>query len=247
MNLARNLNNLLQNRFPEKQMTTIAQTLLEIAANDVVQAEMLDIKHHIKTLMEAMKSNDSFALEHAMVNLYAHLHVAGATYSSDELKLLKTRDGYSCISGGLSPLIKAEPFINSESIVADLGAGNGLQGLLLQRLYPHKRTLQIELSSEMIRMGKIFQKALGINNNRLKWINADITDVSLETVDFIYIYRPAHPSENGKKLYQVIANKLITVDKPLIIFSVADCLSEFLDEHFSIFYTDGHLTCFSNG
>ena len=138
----------------------------------------------------------------------------------------------------------AKKFIKPESIVADLGAGNGLQGLLLQRICPHRKTLQIELSSELIRLGKIFQESLGISSDRIEWIHDDIVNVSIDTADFIYIYRPAKPIDRGRELYQSIARKLSAGNKPLIIFSVADCLAAFLDKRFSVFYTDGHLTCF---
>lgn len=96
----------------------------------------------------------------------------------------------------------------------------------------------------MIRVGRIFQQALGINADRVEWIHDDIVTVSIETADFIYIYLPAKPLEGGKEVYEAIARKLSTGRRPLVIFSVADCLAKFLNSQFSIFYTDGHLTCF---
>jgi hypothetical protein len=196
--------------------------------------------------MSVIEGTNPMGYEHALMNLYTKLHGAGSKYSSPERKLLDARNGYSCYAGGLSPIIKAEKFISSGSVVADLGAGNGLQGLLFQYLYPHRKTLQIELSSEMIRIGKILQQALGINNNCIEWINDDIIDVSLKDVDFVYIYRPSSPVSSGRKIYEAIANKLNDMNKPLVIFSIADCLAEFLNKNFSVFYTDGHLTCSSN-
>jgi hypothetical protein len=109
---------------------------------------------------------------------------------------------------------------------------------------PTPKTLQIELSSEMIRVGWIFQQALGISDDRVEWVNDDIANVSIEDVDFVYIYRPARPLGSGRELYQAITCKLAEVRKPLIVFSVADCFAKFLDKRFSIFYTDGHLMCF---
>lgn len=244
MNLRGYLNNLLEDRFSEKKMFAIAQALLEISADDDVRSELLEIDQYIEDFIKAMEVEDPEGLEYALINLYIHLHIAGSRYSSSEKELLKKRGGYTCLPGGLSPIIMAERFIRPESVVADLGAGNGLQGLLLQRIYPHKKTLQIELSAEMIRIGKIFQRALGISDNRVEWINEDILNVSIGDVDFIYIYRPAMPLGGGQEIYQAIARKLEAIPRSIVVFSVADCLAKFLDKRFSIFYTDGHLTCF---
>ena len=226
-------------------MATIAQSLLELATDDAVRSELPDLNQYARSFMAAMEEDDPSALEYALVNLYIQLHSAGSRYSPTERKLLNTRNGFSCHPGGFSPLIRAEPFIRPETIVADLGAGNGLQGLLLQRLYPHQRTLQIELSTEMIRVGRILQQVLRISNDSIEWINDDIANISIEAVDFIYIYLPARPFDGGREIYQAIAHNLAAGHKPLVIFSVADCLAKFLDKRFSIFYTDGHLTCFS--
>ncbi len=233
------------NRFPEKEMVPIVQALLDIARNHEVRSELPAIDRNVNDFMEAAETGDVLDLESAAIKLYLLLHGAGSAYSSSERQILALKGGYSCISGGLSPLILARKFISPASVVADLGAGNGLQGLLLQRLYPHKKTLQIEISSEMIRVGRIFQSALGIGDDRMEWINNDIADVSLESADFIYIYRPARPSDRGSELYRAIALKLAASRKPVVIFSVADCLPGFLDESFTVYYTDGHLTCFS--
>jgi SAM-dependent methyltransferase len=230
--------------FLEGETMTIARALLSLADNSTVQRELPGIGDHAARLVEAVKGKDPVSAESAMIRLYLTLHGAGSGYTPVERERLNGKKGYSCISGGLSPLVKARLHIRTESTVADLGAGNGLQGLLLQRLYPHKKTLQIEISSEMIRVGRIFQNALGISDDRVSWVNDDIVNVALESVDFVYIYRPSRPSGSGRDLYRAIALKLAAVPKPLVVFSIADCLSEFLDERFSILCTDGHLTCF---
>ncbi|MFZ6017129.1 MAG: hypothetical protein ACOYU0_05900 [Nitrospirota bacterium] len=245
MRLPQHLNYLLKNRFSEKQMATIAQAILELATDNTIQTELPDdIDQHVRSFMAALEEEDPLTLECALINLYIRLHSAGSRYSPSEKRFLKKRNSYLCHPGGLSPLILAGPFIKPESVVADLGAGNGLQGLLLQRLYPHRKTLQIELSAEMIRVGRILQQALWISDERVEWINGDIADITIDA-DFIYIYRPARPLDGGEELYQSIACRLGAMHKPLVIFSVADCLGKFLDKGFSIFYSDGHLTCFS--
>ncbi|MEW6416900.1 MAG: hypothetical protein AB1480_02130 [Nitrospirota bacterium] len=247
MKLTQQFNDPPEIMFSEKQITIIAQSLLKLASNSAVQTELPDIDQYVKNFITEREKGDSTSQEYALLYLYAQLHSAGNIYSSSEKDLFKKRNAYSCHPGGLSPLIMAEQFIKPESVIADLGAGNGLQGLLLQCLYPHRKTLQIELSSELIRIGRIFQKILGISDDRIEWVHDDIVNVSLASVDFIYLYRPVRPLEGGEKVYHAIANKLAVINKPLVIFSVADCLAEFLDERFSIFYSDGQLTCFVKG
>lgn len=226
-------------------MVAIAAALLTLATDRVVCSELPGIDKHARNFMEAMGRADPLTQERLLINLYACLHTAGSLYSPSEQMLLSRRDGYSCHAGGLSPLLTAEPFITQDSVVVDLGAGNGLQGLLLQCISPHKKTLQVELSSEMIRTGLLFQEALGISADRVEWVHDDIVNASVEAADIVYLYRPARSTPNGRELYQAIARKLASVSKPLMVFSVADCLGQFLDERFSLFFTDGHLTCFS--
>ena len=232
------------NQKSRKLTPIVINSLLKLATNFIVQAEIPNLDCYVKNLSSALRENDPSSLESNLLNLYTQLHGAGSVYSPYERKLLTERKGYSCYPGGLSPLIKAVQFVKPESIVADLGAGNGLQGLLLQCLSPHRKTIQIEISSEMIRIGRIFQQALGISDDRIEWIHDDIINVSIKTADFIYIYLPAKPLEGGKEVYEAIANKLSMMNRPLVVFSVADCLAKFLNGQFSIFYTDGHLTCF---
>jgi len=233
-----------ENRFAEKKMTVIAESLLDLATHSNVRSEMPYLDQYVKDFMSALEKGEPSSIEDALLTLYIRLHSTGFRYSQSEKEILKKRNAYLCHPGGLSPLILAEKFIRPETTVADLGAGNGLQGLLLQRICPHRKTIQIELSAELIRIGKIFQEALGISSDRIEWIHDDIVNVSIDAADFIYLYRPAKPLERGKELYQAIARKLSAGNKPLVIFSVADCLGHYLDTRFSISYTDGHLTCF---
>jgi len=244
MKLPQQFNDPPEIMFSEKQITIIAQTLLKLALDSAVQAELPDIDQYAKNFMTEREKGDPTSQEYALLYLYANLHSAGTKYSPSEYELFKKRNAYSCHPGGLSPLILAEQFIKPESVSADLGAGNGLQGLLLQCIYPHSKTFQIEISTELIRVGKIFQKILGISDDCIEWVHDDIVNVSLKNVDFIYLYRPVRPLEGGKDVYHVIADKLSAINKPFVVFSVADCLAEFLDKRFSVFYSDGHLTCY---
>jgi len=234
----------IEDKSHEKQFSIIADSLLRLAADPGVQAELPAAELYGENLRNALKQGNPPLIESTLLNLYERLHGAGAAYSSYEKTLLTKRKGYSCHPGGLSPLIKAAEFVRPDSVVADLGAGNGLQGLLLQCLCPHRKTIQVEISSEMIRVGRIFQLALGISADCVEWIHVDIVNALIETADFIYTYLPVKPIGEGKDVYESIARKLGGMKKPLVVFSVADCLSKFLDGQFSIFYRDGHLTCF---
>ncbi len=244
MELIQHLNDPPEIMSSEKHIDIIAHSFLKLATHSAVRAELPDIDQYVQNFITAKEKGDLTSQEYTLLYLYAQLHSVGNKYSPSEFELFKKSNAYSCHPGGLSPLILAEKFITPEAVVADLGAGNGLQGLLLQCLYPHRKTLQIELSSELIHVGRIFQQALGISDNRIEWIHDDIVNVSLEAADFIYLYRPVRPLDGGEKVYQALSKKLAVINKPLVIFSVADCLAEFLDERFSIFYTDGQLTCF---
>jgi hypothetical protein len=228
-----------------KHTSVVIESLLKIGADATVRGEIPDLDFYVNNLSSSLMQRDHSSIESDLLKLYEQLHRAGSVYSPNERKLLTERKGYSCHPGGLSPLIRAVRFVRPESTVADLGAGNGLQGLLLQCLRPHRKTIQIEISSEMIRIGRIFQRALGISGDRIEWIHDDIMNVQIRTVDFIYIYLPAKPVDNGERVYKSIAEKLSMTDGPLVVFSVADCLAKFLGGQFSCFYTDGHLTCFA--
>ena len=62
--------------------------------------------------------------------------------------------------------------------------------------------------------------------------------------DFIYLYRPVRPEGTGKDFYTRFAREVEAEEQPPVIFSIADCLKDYLSDRYSIFYGDGHLTCF---
>ncbi len=190
--------------------------------------------------------DDLEVLEEQLTRIYCYIHEKDVRYSDSELKELKKMEGYWCYAGGLTPLLRAESYITGETRVADYGAGNGLQGLLLQYLYRHRKTVQIELSGYMIKKGQRLQKMMGIADNRVEWIRKNIMEVSPVNFDFIYIYRPVRPDGEGRAFYESFARQLETADHPVTVFSIADCLKDFLGGSFRIFYDDGHLRCFSN-
>lgn len=225
------------------RLSLIAMALLRIATSLQIR-EFPGITGSLRAFEEALTQNNR-DLEEATSYLYITLHNVGSIYSEEEKNILRSKGGYLCYPGGFSPLLLAGDFISKDTIVADLGSGNGLQGLLLQRLYPHRKTIQIELSKEMIRIGKLYQKALGIEEGKIEWINDDIMNAHFEEADLIYIYRPARPVQ-GASLYRGIAERLINSERDITVFSVADCLEPFLKERFFTSYDDGHLKIMVN-
>ena len=122
-----------------------------------------------------------------------------------------------------------------------------LVGLLFQKLYPHARTVLIEISSRMIEIGEGIREWLGIDRDRVEWQADDVLNVSPAGIDFIYLYRPVRPEGEGRRFYERFARDLVASQQPVVIFSIADCLRDFLPAEFEVFYTDGHLTCFRRG
>ena len=152
--------------------------------------------------------------------------------------------GYWSHAGGISPIVKAAPHVKPGTVSADYGAGNGLQGLLLQKLYPHRKTVQIEISSEAIAIGRRLQCWLEIAEDRIEWIVGDVLDYPPVNVDFIYLYRPVRPEGEGIRFYETFARAVSESRTEVTIFSIADCLRDFLPPDFERFYYDGHLSCF---
>ncbi len=200
-----------------------------------------------EALREAMTGDDGDALEEAFLTLYCHLHGHEAPYSAEERRRMDETGGYWCHAGGIAPVIKAAPFVRDDTVLADFGAGNGLQGLLIQRLHPHRRTIQIEISGEMIAIGRRLQAWLGIPEDRVEWIRGDVLDHTPEGMDFIYLYRPVRPVGVGRAFYERFGATLAATDDPVVIFSIADCLGPFLPGGFEVFFGDGHLTCYRRG
>jgi len=194
-------------------------------------------------LDRALRGDDADRTEEAFLELYCHLHMHEAPYTAAERRRVDETGGYWNHAGGLAPLLRAAPWIRGDTISCDLGAGNGLQGLLLQALYPHRRTVQVEISGEAIEIGRQLQRWLGIPGERVEWIRADVMDHSVLGTDFLYLYRPVRPVGVGRSFYERLAAELDRSDRPVVIFSIADCLRDFLSPGFELLHTDGHLTC----
>jgi hypothetical protein len=191
----------------------------------------------------ASEGRDGEVLEETFLSLYVHLHGFEAPYTPEERARVDETGGYWCHAGGLSPILKAGPHLAPDVVSGDFGAGNGLQTLLMQRLHPHRRTIQIEISSRMVEAGRHLQDWLGIPDARVTWVTGDVMDASPAGMDFVYLYRPVRPEGAGRLFYERFAAGLEKAS-PVVIFSIADCLGPFLPGRFEVFYSDGHLTCY---
>ncbi len=194
--------------------------------------------------VSSLVHGDSDLIEEQFLELYSHLHMHEAPYTIHERRQVDASGGYWCHAGGLSPILRAGDWLNSGSVSADLGAGNGLQGLLFQKLYPHARTVQVEISSRMVTIGMGLQQWLGIPEDRVEWLVADLLEAPLPAVDFLYLYRPVRPDGQGRAFYRRLAAALDASTRDLVVFSIADCLRPFLSDRFEVFCSDGHLTIF---
>jgi hypothetical protein len=201
-----------------------------------------ELKGRLESLISRAASGEE--LEESFLHLYAHLHMNEAPYTTEERRRMDEAGGYWNHAGGLSPILKARPWVESDTISADFGAGNGLQGLLLQLLYPHARTVQIEISSKMKDIGESLREWLGVPRDHVEWIVDDVRNVAATGYDFIYLYRPVRPEGPGRDFYARFAREVEADKRPPVIFSIADCLRDFLSDRYEIFYSDGHLTCF---
>jgi hypothetical protein len=195
-------------------------------------------------LAEAAAAGDGEAIEERFLELYCHLHMHEAPYTAEERRVVDATGGYWCHAGGLSPVLKAGQWIRPDTVSADYGAGNGLQALLLQLLYPHRCSVQIEISGRMATIGQGLQAWLGIDEDRVSWHVSDVREVPARGFDFIYLYRPVRPEGAGLDFYRGFAADLAAAEHEVVIFSIADCLGSFLPERFVRFYHDGHLACY---
>lgn len=196
-----------------------------------------------RLLAARIEDGDGEAVEEAFLELYCHLHMHEAPYTDGERAIVDATGGYWCHAGGVSPLLRAGPWIGPATVSADFGAGNGLQSLLLQALDPHALTVQVEISSEMVAIGRELQAWLGVPPERVRWVVADLRDVPPVGLDFLYLYRPLKPVGPGAEFYRRFAACLDASPRPVVVFSVADCLGDFLSPRFEHLESDGHLTC----
>lgn len=193
-------------------------------------------------LRAALETKDELATEEALLTLYCHVHGHEAPLTPAERLRIDETGGYWCHAGGISPILKAVPYLTPDSVSMDLGAGNGLQCLLLWHLSPHARTIQVEISGRMVEAGRVLVPWVGVDPERVEWRIEDVTQTSLEGVDLLYLYRPLRPTGVGLRFYDRLAAELAAVPRPVTVVSVADCLRPLLPESFETVFFNGHIT-----
>ena len=218
-----------------------------LAARPGIDAAVPSYLRFHDELRVARETGDEDRIETALARLYCVIHGSGGAYAEAERTAFDKLGGYWCHAGGLEPLHVAAPYFRPETRVADYGAGNGLQGLLFQHLYPHRLTTLVELGGPMIDQGRRLQALLGIPEDRVDWVHANIMDVPPRDFDVIYLYRPVRPIGEGRAFYERFARAVEQAGHPVAIVSVADCLREFLSPAFRVVHDDGQITCFTNG
>lgn len=227
-----------------ERFTTLVDLLCRLPAPRGLRQVLPDHERLRNRLARAVDRGGPEEVEERFLELYARLHMNEAPYSPEERRRLDAVGGYWNHAGGLSPILKAAPWIGEDTVSADFGAGNGLQGLLLQILTPHARTIQIEISARMRDIGEELRQWLGVPAGRVDWVTEDVMSVPATGYDFIYLYRPVRPEGPGRDFYARFARDVESEPRPPVIFSVADCLRDFLSDRYEVFYGDGHLTCF---
>ncbi len=195
-------------------------------------------------LRARLASGDGERIEEALLELYAHLHGHDAPYTPQERARVRATGGYWCHAGGLSPVVEAADLLRPDSASIDLGAGNGLQLLLVQYLAPHRLSVQVEISGRMLDSGRALQEWLGIPQERVRWLHGDVLEAEISGYDLVYLYRPVKPEGLGRAFYERLARQLASAPRPVVVLSIADCLGEFLPRSIEKFYSDGQLTCY---
>lgn len=195
-------------------------------------------------LRASLAGGDGEHIEEALLALYAHLHGHEAPYTAEERARVRATGGYWCHAGGLSPILKAPDDLRPDSASIDLGAGNGLQLLLVHCLSPHRLSVQVEISQRMLDSGRALQTWLAVPRERVRWVHGDVLDAVITGYDLVYLYRPVKPEGPGRAFYRRLARELATAPRQVVVLSIADCLGEFLPPTIERFYSDGQLTCY---
>ena len=134
-------------------LASLAGLFSSLAERDDFAAAYPGVMPLFREAFRSIRQGEAAKAEELLTLAYAALHGADSSYAPAEREELDEAGGYWCHAGGLSPLRLAAPWVTQQSRVADYGAGNGLQGLLLQHLYPHRLTTLVELSGAMIARG----------------------------------------------------------------------------------------------
>lgn len=235
--------NLIDDIYLEPLAHSIEEALIRLASAPCVNALTPHTSQWLEALNRAPAS--SSGREEAAIELYLRLHGAGTSYEDREAGRMRQVRGIGNLPGGLTPILMACELVGPDTVMADLGAGCGLQGLLLQYLAPHALTIQVELSAAMIEAGRVMSRTLGIADEKLRWVHGDIATAPFEAeADLVYLYRPIKPYGEGRQLYRDIARRIDGSSRVRHIISMADCLGPHL-KTFDTLYQNEYLTIFN--
>jgi hypothetical protein len=229
-----------------RTLARVGELFDTLAARPGVDAVVPSFLKFHRELLDARATGDEESVEIALARLYCVVHGSGGAYAAAERAAFDRLGGYWCHAGGLEPLHVAAPYFTPATRFVDYGAGNGLQGLLFQHLFPHRLTTLVELGGPMIEQGRRLQALLGIPAERVEWVHASIIDLPPVRFDVVYLYRPVRPEGEGRAFYEMFAREVAQVRHPVKIVSVADCLRDFLPAAFRVIHGDGQITCFTN-
>jgi hypothetical protein len=230
----------------EDVLVRVGELFDSLALRPGIDAVVPSFTKFHRELLAARSGGDEDAAETALARLYCVVHGSGGAYAGGERAAFDALGGYWCHAGGLEPLHIVAPWIGPDTRLADYGAGNGLQGLLMQHLYPHRSTTLVELGGPMIEQGRRLQALLGIPDERVRWVHANILEVPPREFDLVYLYRPVRPEGPGRAFYEMFAREVSAVGHPVTIVSVADCLKDFLPASFRVVRDDGQVVVFAN-
>jgi len=227
-------------------LAAIGAVFDRMAAAPAIEEVVPGFREAHRALAAARAGADGDELEARLAACYCLAHGSGGAYAGEERREFDRLGGYWCHAGGFEPLALAGPFITPETRLADFGAGNGFQGMLLQLLHPHRSTTLVEIGGPMIEQGRRLRQLLGIPEGRVRWLHASVTEVSPAGFDVVYLYRPLRPTGPGRAFYEVFARDLAGAGHPVTVVSVADCLKDFLPPSFRVLHDDGQVAVFSS-
>ena len=233
---------IMEDIFSVPESTAVEKALMRLAREGEVASAHPSVAALADDYEAARGSGDNDDREYRFLMLYQGLHCIGMGYSEQEAAQLKGSSGIANQPGGLLPVVAASRFMREDTVSGDLGAGNGLQGLLLQSIRPHAETRLVEMSTPMVEAGRMLTRALGLGA-RVRWTHGDITEQDLSGVGLVYIYRPAKPHGEGRALYEKLGQRLANAGGAVEV-SVADCLGPYISGFSEEIYKDEYFTCF---
>ena len=162
--------------------------------------------------------------------MYEAIHGLGHGYTEGEAEVIESVAGHTSLPGGLYAVLLLGRLLEGGGLVVDLGAGNGLQTLLALHLAPRACAVNVELSRSCIGAGIEIQRFMGIARDRVAWMRKDIREFVPHGADVVYTYRPANPARpEGRALYRAVAGNLASLERPVWLVTVTDCLGGALD------------------